>query len=90
MSASTDDDAYGATASTARTSQNVTAGRIFVGKAPWAGGIAGADDGQGHRAPSATLKVKIAAPGKRKLAYVQGRDAAGEWGPATPVWLPKR
>ena len=26
-------------------------------------------------------------PGARKLAYVQGRDASGEWGPVAPVWL---
>jgi carboxypeptidase T len=86
VSAITDDDAFGSTGVGRPAAQNITAARIYVGTAPWDGGtptpMRVRDSGT-----SAKITVKVAKPGSRKIAYVQGRDASGEWGPATPVWL---
>ena len=66
----------------------MTAARIFVGKAPWAGGTSKAMTGAGQRHQSATLTATVAPGAKKVLAYVQGKDAAGNWGPAQAVWIP--
>ena len=89
VSALTDDDAYGTHGVDRPDVQVITAGRLYVGKPPWAGGTPVPMTVKGD-GPTVTLKAKVTAPAKRKLAYVQGRDASGEWGPAAPVWLPKR
>lgn len=85
VKATIDDDAYGAAGVGRPTAQNVTAARIYVGKAPWAGGtpIAMKIKGAGT---SVKASAKVSGTG---LAYVQGKDADGHWGPIQSVWLSK-
>jgi hypothetical protein len=86
VSATTDDDAFGASGISRPDAQNITAARIYIGKAPWEGGTPKPMNVKGS-GTSAKIKVRVAAPGSRKLAYVQGRDATDEWGPVAPLWL---
>ena len=71
-------------------SQNVTAARIFLGKAPWESGATSSPmtiEGSGK---SVTAKVKVNPGAKKRLAYTQAKDADGNWGPIRAVWIPKR
>ena len=87
VTASADDDAYGTGGVGRPAAQKVTAGRIFVGKAPWAGGTSKAMTVQGS-GTSVTLTATVTPGPKKALAYVQGKDADGNWGPAQAVWIP--
>jgi hypothetical protein len=82
-----DDGAYGASGVGRPAAQKIKAARIYVGTAPWDGGVAKAMKikGSGSRV-TATATVKPGA--KKMLAYVQGQDADGNWGPAMAVWIP--
>jgi murein tripeptide amidase MpaA len=65
----------------------VTAGRIYVGTAPWDGGKAVAMTLKGTgTSVKATARVKMG--GQQVLAYVQAKNANGDWGPALAVWIP--
>lgn len=86
VSATTDDDAFGSSGIDRPDAQNITSARIYVGKAPWEGGTPKPMTVEGT-GTSAKIKVRVAAPAARKIAYVQGRDASGEWGPVAPLWL---
>lgn len=88
VSATTDDSAYG-TGVDRPDVQDIAAGRIFIGTAPWAGGSAVPMTVKGSGA-SAKIRTKVPAPPRRTIAFVQGRDASGEWGPVAPVWLDRR
>jgi hypothetical protein len=83
-----DDGAYGASGYGKPTAQNVKAARIFVGTAPWDGGKAKAMKIKG-KGTSVTASITVKAGSKKVLAYVQGQDADGNWGPAWAVWIPK-
>lgn len=89
VTATADDNAYGASGVGRPTAQTVTAARIFTDAAPWDGGTPQAMDVQGS-GTSVTASSTVPRGAKRVLAYVQGRDAAGNWGPALAVWIPAR
>ena len=85
VTATIDDGAYGTTGVGRPAPQNVTAARIYVGKAPWAGGSPTTMKVKGR---GASIKATATVTGTG-LAYVQGRDADGNWGPIQEVWLTK-
>jgi hypothetical protein len=87
VTATADDDAYGTNGFGRPAAQSIEAGRIFVGKAPWAGGQPQAMTVQGS-GTTATLLANVTPGAKKVLAYVQGQDAQGNWGPAEAVWIP--
>lgn len=84
--ASADDDAYGNFGVGRPPSQNVTAGRIFLDAAPWDGGTPKAMDlvGSGKQVD---LKVTVNRSAQKRYAYVQAKDAQGNWGPVDVVWI---
>jgi hypothetical protein len=81
-----DDDAYGSFGVGRPASQNVTAGRIFLDAAPWDGGTAKAMKviGSGKQVD---LKLKVNRGAQQRYAYIQARDASGNWGPVELVWI---
>lgn len=87
VTATADDAAFGSSGVGRPGSQNVVAGRLYVGKAPWAHGTAQPMKVKGS-GTSVTLKATVSPGAKRTLAWVQGRDADGNWGPAQAVWIP--
>jgi hypothetical protein len=80
------DEALGANGPNPPASQNVTAARIFLDKAPWAGGTAKAMKIIGS-GTEVGLKVRLARGATDQLVWVQARDADGNWGPTRSVWL---
>jgi hypothetical protein len=89
ITATTDDDAYGTSGVGRPAAQKITDARIYVGKAPWDGGKAKALKVKGS-GTSAKITGKVKAGAKKQLAYVQGKDADGNWGPVAAVWIPKK
>ena len=89
IKATADDDAYGFAGVGRPASQNVMAGRVFVGTAPWDGGTAKAMSviGSGKHVD---LKVTLKRRTNDKLVWIQARDADGNWGPTRSVWLRAR
>lgn len=87
VTANPSDAAYGSSGVGKPAAQNVKAARIYVGKAPWAGGTAQAMSIQGS-GTSVTATISVSPGAKKVLAYVQGQDADGNWGPAQAVWIP--
>jgi hypothetical protein len=81
------DAAYGSSGVGKPAAQNVTAARIFVGTAPWDGGTAQAMTIHGS-GTSVTADVDVAKGPNKVMAWVQGQDSAGNWGPAVAVWIP--
>lgn len=87
ITATADDNAYGADGVGRPAAQNVTAGRVFVGGAPGSGGrpkpmvVVGTGT-------SVNLKTSLQRQAQDQLVYVQARDAAGNWGPFKAVWVP--
>jgi hypothetical protein len=88
VTATADDDAFGTAGVGRPDAQKVTEARIFTDKAPWDGGTAQAMDIKGS-GTSVTASIVVKAGSKQTLAYVQARDADGNWGPAVAVWIPK-
>ena len=86
VTATSADDAYGTFGVGVPASQNVTAGRIFLDKAPWEGGTPKAMTLEGS-GKSVTLKATVKRGAQKKYAYIQGRDAQGNWGPVDVVWI---
>jgi hypothetical protein len=86
ITATADDDAYGHVGVGRPSAQKVTAGRVFVGKAPWDGGKAKAMKVKGS-GTSVNLKVKLKRGSKDQLVWIQAKDSAGNWGPTRAVWL---
>ena len=86
ITATADDDAYGNVGVGRPVSQNVTAGRVFVGTAPWDGGTAKAMKVIGS-GKEVDLKVGLKRQATDQLVWVQAKDAAGNWGPTRAVWL---
>jgi carboxypeptidase T len=86
ITATADDDAYGTVGVGRPASQNVTAGRVFVGTAPWDGGTAKATNVIGS-GKVVTLKVTLRRQATDQLVWIQGKDASGNWGPTRAVWL---
>jgi carboxypeptidase T len=87
VTATADDDAFGTGPVGRPSGQKVKAGRIYVGTAPWDGGTSQSMTVQGN-GTSVTLLANVAPGSKKVLAYVQGKDADGNWGPAMAVWIP--
>ena len=87
VTATADDGALGASGFGRPTPQNVTAARIYVGTAPWDGGKAVAMKIQG-KGTSVTATANVKQGAKQVLAYVQAKNADGNWGPAMAVWIP--
>ena len=85
--ATADDGAYGASGFGRPTPANVIAARIYVGKAPWDGGKAVAMKIKG-KGTSVTATAKVEMGAQEVLAYVQAKNANGDWGPALAVWIP--
>lgn len=86
VSATADDAALGASGYGKPTAQNVTAARIYVGTAPWDGGKAQAMTIKG-KGKGVTVTTTVKQGAKQVLAYVQAKDADGNWGPAQAVWI---
>ena len=86
VTATSADDAYGSFGVGIPASQNVTAGRIFLDAAPWEGGTPKAMNIEGS-GKSVTLKVTVKRGAVKRYAYIQGRDAQGNWGPVDTVWI---
>jgi hypothetical protein len=89
ITATADDDAYGTFGVGRPASQNVTAGRVFVGKAPWDDGKAKAMTLVGS-GTDVDLEIKLKREGKNKLVWIQAKDSAGNWGPTHAVWLKRQ
>jgi hypothetical protein len=87
VTATANDNAYGTSGVGRPAAQNVTAGRIYVGKAPWDGGTSQAMTVQGD-GTSVTLTANVDQGAKKVMAWVQGQDAQGNWGPLDAVWIP--
>lgn len=87
VTAKADDDAFGAQGYGRPTAQKVTEARIFAGKAPWDGGKAQPMKIKGN-GTSVTASATVKRGADRVLAYVQARDAQGNWGPTRAVWIP--
>ncbi len=87
VTATADDGAFGASGFGRPSAQKVTSARLFVGTAPWDGGqpIPMKVKGSGSKV---TASVSVKKPAKDTLAYIQGKDADGNWGPTRAVWLP--
>lgn len=86
ITATADDDAYGTSGVSRPASQNVTAGRVFVGTSPWDGGTAKATKVIGS-GKEVKLKVSLKRKATDQLVWIQAKDAAGNWGPTRAVWL---
>lgn len=86
ITATADDDAYGHVGVGRPAAQNVTAGRAFVGTAPWDGGTAKAMKVIGS-GTEVDLKVKLKRGASDQLVWIQAKDAAGSWGATRAVWL---
>jgi len=84
-----DDGAYGQDGVGRPAAQQVTAGRVFTGGAPGAGGRPKAMTVNGT-GTSATLTTTLQRTAQAQLVYIQARDATGKWGPFKVVWLPAR
>lgn len=89
VTAFADDDAYGASGVGRPTSQNVTAGRVFLDAAPWDGGTPKAMTvvGSGEQVD---LQTRVRRAAQERYAWVQARDAQGNWGPVDVVWINAR
>jgi hypothetical protein len=82
------DSAYGTSGVGKPAAQNVTDARIYVGTAPWDGGTSQPMSIHGS-GTSVTATATVDKGSARVLAWVQAMDAAGNWGPAFAVWIPK-
>jgi hypothetical protein len=89
VTAKADDDAFGATGYDRPKAVKVTAARIFVGTAPWDGGKAQDMKIKGS-GTSVTATADVKAGNKKVLAYVQAKNANGDWGVAQAVWIPAK
>jgi hypothetical protein len=87
VTANADDGAYGTSGIGRPQAQNVTAGRIYLGKAPWDHGTPQSMTVQGSGS-SVTLVANVSQGSKKVMAWVQGQDSQGNWGPAEAVWIP--
>ena len=87
VTATADDDAYGASGIGRPTPVDVVAARIYVGTAPWDGGTPLRMRIRGS-GTSVTAKAKIQTGAQEVLAWVQAQNANGDWGPAMAVWIP--
>ncbi len=92
LKATGNDAAYGSSGVGRPTAQTVSSARYFVDTAPWAGGTAvamTANDGSWSstsEVAKATVPTTGLTPGKHQL-WVQTRDSAGNWGPATSAFV---
>src|SRR5262249_40501012 len=87
VTAVADDDAFGAGGHRRPPPEKVTDGRIYVGKAPWDGGKAVAMKVKGS-GTKVTLEANVKPGQKKVLAYVQAKNANGDWGATQAVWIP--
>lgn len=88
VTAKADDNAYGTSGVGRPAAQKITEARIFTDAAPWDGGTAQAMNVNAS-GTSATATATVARGQHKALAYVQARDANGDWGPAEAVWIPR-
>jgi carboxypeptidase T len=92
LQSTTSDAAYGSSGVGKPAAQKINAGRYFVDTPPWAGGTAvtmTATDGS-FNATTEGIRATVNTTGwtsGRHTIWVQGRDSAGNWGPATAVFL---
>lgn len=92
LKATGSDAAYGSSGVGRPAAQTVNSARYFVDTAPWAGGTAvamTANDGSWNatsEVAKATVPTAGLTPGKHQL-WVQTRDSAGNWGPATSAFV---
>jgi hypothetical protein len=85
--AKADDGAYGASGVGRPTPVKITAARIYVGTAPWDGGKAVAMTIK-NKGISITATAKVTMGAQEMLAWVQAKNANGDWGPVMAVWIP--
>ncbi|MBA3250170.1 MAG: hypothetical protein H0T66_07675 [Geodermatophilaceae bacterium] len=81
VTATANDAAYGTRGVGRPAAQNVTAGRVVVGGIPRTMTVSGSGT-------SVTLQADIQRTASTQLVYIQGRDAAGNWGTPRAVWVP--
>jgi len=82
-----DDDAYGSSGVEQPAAQSVTSARMFIGDAPWEGGVAKSVSIVGS-GTQVDLTASLGAKAKKKRVYLQAQDASGNWGPVAVVWRP--
>jgi murein tripeptide amidase MpaA len=85
--AKADDDAYGDSGVGRPTPVDVVAARIYVGVAPWDGGTAVPMNIRGS-GTSVTASRKVQMGAQQQLAWVQAKNANGDWGPVQALWIP--
>ncbi|HEY1330538.1 MAG TPA: M14 family zinc carboxypeptidase [Actinomycetota bacterium] len=85
--AKADDAALGTSGFGRPTPKNVTDARIYVGTAPWDGGTPATMQIQGQ-GTSVTATADVTMASQQVLAWVQAKNANGDWGPALAVWIP--
>jgi len=73
------------------TGQNITAAEAYIGVPPWRPGAVAiplaAQDGN-FDSPVEVVTGTFPSGVARRLIYIRGRDAQGNWGPFTAVWVP--
>ncbi len=92
VAATIDDNTLGAAGIDRPAAQPISAAELYVDVPPWAGGVPipmSAQDGSFDAASErvvGTLDIGSLNLG-RQLVFVRGRDADGNWGPVTAMWL---
>ena len=92
ISATLNDDVYGATGIDRPAVQPISAAQFYVDVPPWAGGTPVAMTAQ-DGAFNATAEQAVGVFDSRAVGlgrhtlFVRGRDAAGNWGPVTAIWF---
>jgi carboxypeptidase T len=88
-----DDNAFGNSGVGRPAAQIVTAAELFVDTPPWAGGTAISmtlSDGVANSSSEAfttSVPISNSVTAERRLVYVRGRDAAGNFGPVSAQWI---
>ncbi|MCS7060853.1 MAG: M14 family zinc carboxypeptidase [Anaerolineae bacterium] len=70
--------------------QSISAAEMYLDLPPWAGGVPipmTAQDGSFNSTSERVVGVLDAGSVGRHLVFVRGRDAEGNWGPPTAMWL---
>lgn len=95
VAATIDDNTLGASGIDRPAAQPISAAEVYVDVPPWAGGVPipmSAQDGSFDAASErvvGTLDIGSLNLG-RQLVFVRGRDADGNWGPLTAMWITRQ
>ncbi|HLF25471.1 MAG TPA: M14 family zinc carboxypeptidase [Anaerolineae bacterium] len=91
LTATIRDDLYGNTGVGRPAAQAISQAEVYVDVPPWAGGTPialNAQDGSFNSASEGVIgQLDTALSVGRHILFVRGRDAAGNWGSVTAVWL---